>query len=1211
MPIDPLEGPRYALEGKVVTMDDNFHVLERGTVYIDAGQIVAVQPANAPAPPGFAGTPLVRTGGTIFPGLIELHNHLSYNALPLWQVPRLYTNRSQWGRHPDYRKLISGPMGVLGRTPGYPEAIVRYVECKCLLSGVTTSQGIALYSNSGMHRFYRGAVRNVEATRDPALPNASTRIADVDARDAARFLERLQTSSCLLLHLSEGVDERAQQHFKALRLENGTWAITPALVAIHAAALQPDDFNVVHDNGAAVIWSPMSNLLLYGDTANIRAAKESGVLMGIGSDWSPSGSKNLLGELKAARLVSEAMGGVFTDRELVAMATSNAARILKWQQALGSIEAGKRADLVVVNGRQGDPYARLLAARETSITLVVINGIPRYGQSRLMLPFGPGTEEWPVGSSRRTLNLAQASADPVVGELTLQAAQERLRDGLQRLAELARVLEDPATALSLVTAAADESGGPVWFLELDHHEPPGSAQRPHLPLAETGELTGLLAPVLGATPLSELLEPIELDPLTVVDDDRFFARLAHQPNLPDYIRSELPPMYGARPVLPQSAEFVTRLHPAVQPQFNAVVELATFRKTSGHLTQAERLLLVEQALVLLEQTYVHLPLKRAMHAVDPVQRLRLLKYRLEKTPLDQLPPEIEFHQEMTAIFTSTRDLHTNYLLPTPYREKTAFLPFMIEEYYVDDEPQYLVSKVVGDIGPESFREGVEVLHWNGIPIRQAVAINAERQAGSNAEARRARGLDALTIRPLVRVRLPDEDWVTLRYRTAAGEVEEITQPWLLFSPQSASSSVNPDAGTVEAAVLGFDVQTDAIHQVKKILLAPEAVAAEQHIAETQIDRAAPPQGLATTMPTIFRARKLDTPYGVFGHIRIFSFNVHDADAFVQEFVRLVASLPQNGLIIDVRGNGGGLIYAAEQLLQVLTARRIEPERAQFVNSPLILDICRLHARSSLLPGFNLEEWKDSVAQAVETGATYSRTFPITPEAACNGVGQQYYGPVVLITDALCYSATDIFAAGFQDHEIGPILGVHQNTGAGGANVWTHHLLHWLTTDAETGPNGGPFLPLPRGAGMRVAVRGMLRVGSRAGVPLEDLGVRPDHHHQLTRKDLLESNRDLLHEAAKILAGLPIYTLTAAVKSLTAGVADIETCTTNLSRLDFYLDERPWQSLDVSDGVTTLRSALPAGGPNELTLRGYADNRLVAVRRIPLPRDVPEPAGLIG
>ena len=60
---------------------------------------------------------------------------------------------------------------------------------------------------------------------------------------------------------------------------------------------------------------------------------------------------------------------------------------------------------------------------------------------------------------------------------------------------------------------------------------------------------------------------------------------------------------------------------------------------------------------------------------------------------------------------------------------------------------------------------------------------------------------------------------------------------------------------------------------------------------------------------------------------------------------------------------------------------------------------------------------------------------------------------MLVTDARCYSATDIFAAGFADHRIGPILGVDDNTGAGGANVWTQGLLkQLLEVPAPTDPD---------------------------------------------------------------------------------------------------------------------------------------------------------------
>src|SRR5262245_26710137 len=103
-PVDPLTGPPLALAGRVVAMDDAFSVRNDAIVYVTQGGIVAVQPRAQPAPAGFAGVPVIETGGTIFPGLIELHNHLSYNALPLWSpVPKRFTNRGEWPNHKDYR----------------------------------------------------------------------------------------------------------------------------------------------------------------------------------------------------------------------------------------------------------------------------------------------------------------------------------------------------------------------------------------------------------------------------------------------------------------------------------------------------------------------------------------------------------------------------------------------------------------------------------------------------------------------------------------------------------------------------------------------------------------------------------------------------------------------------------------------------------------------------------------------------------------------------------------------------------------------------------------------------------------------------------------------------------------------------------------------------------------------------------------------------
>jgi len=1181
--IDPMIGPKYVLEGKVVTMGPQGTVA-RGAIYIDAGEIRAVQSSRKAPPAGFEDASRISTGDTIYPGLIELHNHLSYNAMPLWDVPQKYSNNGQWKNHPDYRCLITKPSQVLGRTPGVVEALVRFVECRCLFGGVTTSQGITLSSAPGIKTYYEGIVRNVENTNDLQLPEAGTKIANPSTGDAEDYLDGLKKQTCYLQHLSEGTDDTARGWFLRLQLDNGEWAVNDALCGIHSTALAANDLRILAERGASMVWSPLSNYLLYGDTVDIQAAKEAGILISLGSDWAPSGSKNLLGELKVAWLASQEKGGVFTAEELVAMVTRNPAKILKWDGQLGTIEPGKRADLIAVNGQKGDEYMRLIEARETSVTLAVINGIPRLGQTRLMEPFGLATEEIRIGRSQRVLNLAQESTHPLVRDLTFKEATERLRNAMQNLPSLAQDL-DSAGQIGLLGGSADATGT-TWRIVMDIEE------------EETDETA------LAAQPLAEYVQPMLLDEPTVADDRQFLRNLAAARNLPEFVKKGLPPLYGIEIALPESAEFLEQTPEPLPPQIiSTTQELKTFLRTWGELTLADRKAIVEQAQLVIEQNYVHLPLKRAMHAVDPIQRLKLLRHQLEEVSESNLEPEIEFHNELSAIFNSLRDLHTAYRLPQPFKQKTAWLPFIIEEYWEHGYRKYLVSKVMANAGPDTFQPGVEALHWNGMPIHQAVVQNADRRAGSNRAARHARGIDALTIRPLANGLPPEEEWVTLRYRGTDGAVHEYAQNWLVFEPGIGARSLDPEQLVAAAAFIGLDEKTDNIREAKRVIYTGDIWLKESHDADSGQLRAIKNTsgGVPTFLPSIFRAKPVATTHGTFGYVRIFSFNVSDPDGFVDEFMRLIDQLPGDGLIIDVRGNPGGHIHAAERLLQVLTPRWIEPQRAQFINSPLNLQLCRRNAPSALFAGLDLKPWISSIKQSVETGAVYSLGYPITPEQACNDIGQKYYGPVLLIVDALCYSATDIFASGFKDHGIGPILGTSVNTGAGGANVWSHRLLHALINDgtSEDSAVRAPYFPLPLGSDIRVAVRRTLRVGPHAGVPVEDLGIVPDEIHRMTRRDLMEGNPDLIEKACEMLAAGKSYSIKAKIKHREGSAPQIEVETSNITRLDVFINDRPHDSLDVAGYKTTIN--LPARfieitEPLEVFLRGFANDQLVAVFR---------------
>lgn len=588
--------------------------------------------------------------------------------------------------------------------------------------------------------------------------------------------------------------------------------------------------------------------------------------------------------------------------------------------------------------------------------------------------------------------------------------------------------------------------------------------------------------------------------------------------------------------------------------------------------------LVTLAIDLLEKLYVHLPLKRSMYAVNPIQRLRLLRRRASdpRRPLS----ERAFYNEMLVTFAQLRDLHTAFVMPEPFRSATAYLPFRLEAFVEGGERRYVVSERAEDaLEVPGFERGAEVTHWNGTPIARAVAANAEREAGSNAAARHAQGLAAMTIRWLGLSLPPDEDWVDVTFRpdgAATGATSSARFEWKIFLQKSGGEHRVAEASATSVH-LGMDARGEVERQVRNVIFGKPRRTSPSSSSFGAADV------LPSPMPEVFPAsRPVETPHGRFAYVRIATFNVIDDGPFVDEFIRLLAKLPQDGLILDVRGNRGGLIHAGERLLQLLTPRPIEPCRFHFLNSVRTEQITRRR-------GFT--GWHPSVAQAVETGAEYSQGLPLLPIAAYNDIGQRYQGPVVLVTDALCYSTTDIFAAGFKDNEIGPILGIDENTGAGGANVWEYPLIAQLLRRR---------VDLPRRASLRLAVRRVTRVGNASGLPLEDLGVVPDHIHDFTRKDVLYRNVDLINHAARLLSALPRQRM----KATPAGRARVRVETANIDCVDVYLQDRPFASHPVARAERSAASftlTMPASRLRlRLRLEGFRKGRLVAVERLRLP-----------
>jgi hypothetical protein len=642
-----------------------------------------------------------------------------------------------------------------------------------------------------------------------------------------------------------------------------------------------------------------------------------------------------------------------------------------------------------------------------------------------------------------------------------------------------------------------------------------------------------------------------------------------------------------------TADFLAGAAPEVHDQLAGSVTLEDYLDNTGTLTLAERRTLVDQALVLIEQNYVHLPPKVALHAVNPVQALRLLQIRLDRQTDETMDPELDFHAALSAIFHSVRDLHTNYLLPAPFKGKLAYLPLLIEEYYDGGERHYVVAHLAQGFSADGLTKGAEVTHWNGVPIDRAVTRQAARYAGSNTAASHTRGLQSLTVRPLVIQLPPDELWVTMTFTGTDGVSREIRMEWLVVD--NLPSFADGGTPTGASALMGIDVDGHETGLAKTLLFAPAA-----------LGEATSQDPLASTMPTVFRARTVVTPSGTFGHLRIFTFSVTDPDAFTDEFVRLIGLLPQNGLIVDVRDNGGGHLWASEGTLQTLTPRRITPEPTEFINLPLNLRICRKH-KDNPTNQIPLGPWFESLERDRELGASYSEGYPITPPEYANRLGQRYHGPVVLITNARCYSATDFFAAGFADHGVGIILGTDPNTGAGGANVWTHGLLKALL-EWDPAETDSPYRALPKGADMRVAIRRSARVGAKSGVQLEDLGVVPDELHRMTKTDVLGANDDLMAHAGRLLAGRPVRNLDVTATHDGATVT-VHIEASGVERAVIWLDDQPRAAVTVVQGSADVEvdDAADAG---VVRVEGWAGPELVAARVVtvePQAVAIPQPA----
>jgi hypothetical protein len=429
------DGAPIVLRGTILTADG---VIKHGEVGLRGGRIEWVSEER----PDTLGAVSVNTRGILLAGLVDVHNHVPWNVLPRWSPGRLFTDRSQWRADPEYLATVGGPFQRLVDSNFCDMSA--WGELRALVGGTTsilsTRREPCIHGVVRNLDFNSGFYGTTELNRERILNVIDLPPADKES-DRAFFVTAARSVlanafiEAVFLHLAEGTGDTAEEEFTFLVSQD---LLDAKGSLIHAIPLDAADFEAMALAGTALVWSPRSNFELYGQTTDIEAALDAGVEIALAPDWAVTGSSNLLDELAfGARWNRERLGGRLTDRELVAMVTSTPARIAGIDDEVGAIRVGLRADLLVIDGDHNQPYAALVAASSADVELVLVDGVPLYGDLALMEHFWERSELEEIALPNGSKTLATPAAGLIVSEIEtrLQPALEAEGTFLAPLAE--------------------------------------------------------------------------------------------------------------------------------------------------------------------------------------------------------------------------------------------------------------------------------------------------------------------------------------------------------------------------------------------------------------------------------------------------------------------------------------------------------------------------------------------------------------------------------------------------------------------------------------------------------------------------------------------------------------------------------------------------------------------------------------------------------
>jgi cytosine/adenosine deaminase-related metal-dependent hydrolase len=367
------------------------HVYRGGQVFVDTTGTIACVGCDCSGTAGAStATQITCPHGVVSPGLINAHEHLDYaGGLPYTMTAERYEHRNDW------RKGLNGHTRIHDATCTADQT--RWAELRMVMGGATSINGSG--GTAGLLRNLDRAEmeglahqRNVYDTFP--LGDGSTGV-EITSGCTGYSATRVNTASIAAdhtytPHIAEGIGLASHNEFVCQSM--GTYNLMqPQTAMIHGVAVLPADMRFMASEHTRLIWSPRSNITLYGDTAHVVEYDRMQVPIAIGTDWVYTGSMNMLRELQCAdELNATYYGHYFSDAQLFQMATANAAAAIGASDTIGSIVVGHVADLAIFDGTMHVDYRAVIDATATDVALVLRSGVPLYGEDTVIAAMANG-----------------------------------------------------------------------------------------------------------------------------------------------------------------------------------------------------------------------------------------------------------------------------------------------------------------------------------------------------------------------------------------------------------------------------------------------------------------------------------------------------------------------------------------------------------------------------------------------------------------------------------------------------------------------------------------------------------------------------------------------------------------------------------------------------------------------------------------------------